>query len=40
MLIGTPLLKSRTSYNLFLGWFGWATWGTTNEHQPMYTELT
>jgi hypothetical protein len=22
MLIGAPLLKSRTSYNLFLRWFG------------------
>jgi hypothetical protein len=39
MLIGTPLLKSRTSYNLFLGCLGWATWGTTTGHQPRLTNI-
>jgi hypothetical protein len=38
MPISTPLLKSRTNYNLFLGWLGWATWGTTTGHQPRFTK--
>jgi hypothetical protein len=38
MPIGTPLLKSLTNYNLFLGWLGWVNWRTTNGHQPMFTK--